>query len=211
MKKLFWKKLMWMIPLALVISILFSMMGWPLWIALTIFVVLAGMEIPIMLYAMYFSQNLKQITKYVDQQQEAPIFAFMHQLRRGTKEDQLKAIDKVLAKYKQAQVQAVYGANKAIMLEDFDKARRVTEPIVSSEIGQYTLALIEAVQGNREEAGRYSFQKEWMKAGIKANLAFAEKDRETFEQEAQKAINSAKGIQYYSNTYVFKRMREAWQ
>lgn len=211
MKKLFWKKLMWMVPLALVISILFAVMEWPLWIAFALFVIIAGMEIPIMLYAMYFSQNLQQITKYVDQQQEMPVFAYMHQLREGTKEDQLEAIEAVLAKYKQPQVQAVYGANKAIMLDEFTKARRLAEPIASSEIGQYTLALIEAVQGNREEAKRYSLQKEWMKASIEANLAYIEKDRETFEREAQKAINNAKGIQYYSNTYVFKRMRDEWQ
>lgn len=211
MKKLFWKKLMWMVPLALVISILFAVMEWPLWIAFALFVIIAGMEIPIMLYAMYFSQNLQQITKYVDQQQEMPVFAYMHQLREGTKENQLEAIDAVLAKYKQPQVQAVYGANKAIMLDEFGKARRLAEPISSSEIGQYTLALIEAVQGNREEAKRYSLQKEWMKASIEANLAYIEKDREAFEREAQKAINNAKGIQYYSNTYVFKRMRDEWQ
>lgn len=211
MKKLFWKKLMWMVPLALVISILFAVMEWPLWIAFALFVIIAGMEIPIMLYAMYFSQNLQQITKYVDQQQEMPVFAYMHQLREGTKENQLEAIDAVLAKYKQPQVQAVYGANKAIMLDEFGKARRLAKPISSSEIGQYTLALIEAVQGNREQAKRYSLQKEWMKASIEANLAYIEKDREAFEREAQKAINNAKGIQYYSNTYVFKRMRDEWQ
>ncbi|WP_413363296.1 hypothetical protein [Lysinibacillus sp. 3P01SB] len=211
MKKLFWKKLLWMVPLALVISILFAVMEWPLWIAFALFVIIAGMEIPIMLYAMYFSQNLQQITKYVDQQQEMPVFAYMHQLREGTKENQLEAIDAVLAKYKQPQVQAVYGANKAIMLDEFGKARRLAEPISSSEIGQYTLALIEAVQGNREQAKRYSLQKEWMKASIEANLAYIEKDREAFEREAQKAINNAKGIQYYSNTYVFKRMRDEWQ
>lgn len=211
MKKLFWKKLMWMVPLALVISILFAVMEWPLWIAFALFVIIAGMEIPIMLYAMYFSQNLQQITKYVDQQQEMPVFAYMHQLREGTKENQLEAIDAVLAKYKQPQVQAVYGANKAIMLDEFGKARRLAEPISSSEIGQYTLALIEAVQGNREQTKRYSLQKEWMKASIEANLAYIEKDREAFEREAQKAINNAKGIQYYSNTYVFKRMRDEWQ
>ncbi len=211
MKKLFWKKLMWMVPLALVISILFAVMEWPLWIAFALFVIIAGMEIPIMLYAMYFSQNLQQITKYVDQQQEMPVFAYMHQLREGTKENQLEAIDAVLAKYKQPQVQAVYGANKAIMLDEFGKARRLAEPIASSEIGQYTLALIEAVQGNREQAKRYSLQKKWMKASIEANLAYIEKDREAFEREAQKAINNAKGIQYYSNTYVFKRMRDEWQ
>ena len=211
MKKLFWKKLLWMVPLALVISILFAVMEWPLWIAFALFVIIAGMEIPIMLYAMYFSQNLQQITKYVDQQQEMPVFAYMHQLREGTKENQLEAIDAVLAKYKQPQVQAVYGANKAVMLDEFGKARRLAEPISSSEIGQYTLALIEAVQGNREQAKRYSLQKEWMKASIEANLAYIEKDGEAFEREAQKAINNAKGIQYYSNTYVFKRMRDEWQ
>ena len=211
MNKSFGEKLLWMIPLALILGILFAVMEWPLWIALTIFVFLTGIEIPIMLYVLYGSQNLKQIAEYIDRQQKNPVFVFLKRLREGTDEELLDAINAILEKYKQPKVQAVYGANKAMMLRDFETARRLVEPIASSEMGQYTMELIEAMQGNREAAGSYSFQKEWMKASIEANLAFVEKDRKTFKQEVEKAIHSAKGIQYYSNTYVFKRMEEEWQ
>lgn len=207
----FGKRLGWMLPLALVLGVLFAVMDWPLWIALTVFFILAGMEIPIMLYILYGSQNLKQIAQYIDRQQKNPVFVFLHHLREGTDEELLEAIDAVLEKYKQPKVQAAYGANKAMMLRDFDTAHRLAEPIASSEIGQYTLALIEAMQGNREAAGRYSIQKEWMKASIEANVAFVEKDWQVFRQEAEKAVRSAKGIQYYSNTYIFKRMEKEWQ
>lgn len=205
------KKLLWMVPLAFVFGILFTVMEWPLWIALALFVVIAGMDILRMLYVVYFSRNLKQVTKFVDQQQNNPMFIFMQRLRKGTDEELLAAIDEILAKYKQPQVQAVYGANRAMMQGDFLEARHWAEPIASSEIGQYTMALIEAMQGKREEAGRYSFQKDWMKASIEANLAFVEKDRKTFDREVQKSIDNAKGIQYYTNTYVFKRMKDEWK
>ena len=204
------KRMMWSIPLAFAIGVLFAMMGWPFWMALVLFAVIAVVEMAVMLHTLYFSQNLKRITGYIDRQKKNPLYAYMHLLREGTNAELVEALDRVLAQYKQPKVQAVYGANKAILQGDFTTARRLAEPIASTEVGQYTLALIEAMQGNREEAGRYSLSKEWMKASIEANLAFVEKDREAFEREARKAIDGAKGVQYYSNTYVFKRMRDVW-
>ena len=205
------KRLMWIIPLGLAIGVLFAMMQWPFWIAIVLFAIITVAEMLMMLHALYLSQNLKRITRYIDRQKKNPLYAYMHLLREGTNTELIGALDKVLAQYKQPEVQAVYGANKAIMQEDFVNARRLAEPISSTEIGQYTLALIEAMQGNREEAGRYSLQKNWTRASIEANLAFAEKDRTAFERESQKAIDGAKGGQYYVNTYVFKRMRDGWE
>ncbi|MGM9948568.1 MAG: hypothetical protein ACI33P_00515 [Lysinibacillus sp.] len=205
------KRIMWIILQGFAIGVLFAMMQWPFWMAIVLFAIITVAEMLVMLHALYFSQNLKRITKYIDRQKKNPLYAYMHLLRDGTNAELIDALDRVLAQYKQTKVQAVYGANKAIMQEDFGTARRLAEPISSTEIGQYTLALIEAMQGNREEAERYSLTKEWMKAGIEANLAFVEKDRVAFEREAQNAIDGAKGGQYYSNTYVFKRMRDGWE
>ena len=203
------KKLLWMIPLAIVIGIGFAMLDWPIWMGIALFVFIAILEIPIMLYTLYASQNLARITKYIVQNRKNPIFQYMYLLPEGTEASLIEAIDTILRKYKQPNIQAIYGANRAILLEDFDEARRLVYPVLQSELGQYTMALIAAMQGNGEEMQQYKVEKEWMKAGLEANLAFAQGDTATFDRTSQQAIDSAKGVQYYGNIYVFKRMRDS--
>ena len=203
------KKLLWMIPLALVIGVGFAMLEWPFWMGMTLFVVIALMEIPIMIYTLYASQNLTKITKYIIQNRKNPIYKYMYLLPEGTEASLIESMDTILRKYKQPNIQAIYGANRAILLDDFDEARRLVYPVLQSEIGQYTMALIAAMQGNSEEMQQYKVEKEWMRAGLEANLAFAQGDMITFDRASQQAITSAKGVQYYANTYVFKRMRDS--
>ena len=203
------KKLLWMIPLAIVIGVGFAMQDWPIWMGIALFVFIAILEIPIMLYTLYASQNLARITKYIVQNRKNPIFQYMYLLPEGTEASLIEAIDTILRKYKQPNIQAIYGANRAILLEDFDEARRLVYPVLQSELGQYTMALIAAMQGNGEEMQQYKVEKEWMKAGLEANLAFAQGDTATFDRTSQQAIDSAKGVQYYGNIYVFKRMRDS--
>ena len=202
------KKLLWMIPLAIVIGVGFAMLEWPIWMGIALFVFIAILEIPIILYTLYASQNMTKITKYIVQNRKNPIYQYMYLLPEGTEASLIEAIDTILRKYKQPNIQAIYGANRAILLEDFDEARRLVYPVLQSELGQYTMALIAAMQGNGEEMQQYKVEKEWMKAGLEANLAFAQGDMATFDRASQQAIDSAKGVQYYGNTYVFKRMRD---
>ena len=203
------KKLLWMIPLAIVIGVGFAMQDWPIWMGIALFVFIAILEIPIMLYTLYASQNLARITKYIVQNRKNPIYKYMYLLPEGTEASLIESMDTILRKYKQPNIQAIYGANRAILLEDFDEARRLVNPVLQSEIGQYTMALIAAMQGNSEEMQQYKVEKEWMRAGLEANLAFAQGDMITFDRASQQAIDSAKGVQYYANTYVFKRMRDS--
>ncbi|MFF5996916.1 hypothetical protein AAGS61_19580 [Lysinibacillus sp. KU-BSD001] len=201
------KKLLWMIPLALILGISFSALDWPIWAALVVFALIASLEIPWMLYILYRSQNLKGITKYINQQRNNPMFNYLYQLREGSDAQITAALDRVLEKYNNQKLQAIYGANRAVFLKDFDAARRLIAPVAQTEIGQYTLALVAALENDETEMNNYTVQTPWMQSGLNAHLAFARGDRVTFERNMKQSINESKGIQYYSNIHMFERMK----
>lgn len=199
---------MWKILLAIVVGLIVGIMDGPVWVAYVILAVIAVIELQNMLYAAYFSKNLTKLTKYVEKNKKNPVYKYTDLMREGTDEQLIEAINLILKKYKQPKIQAIYGANAAILQKDFEAARCKVKPVANTELGQYTMALIEAMTGKREEAMKFHLKKDWMNASIEANLAYTEQDYETFNRQADRAIDEAAGMQYYSNYYVFKRMKD---
>ena len=129
-----------------------------------------------------------------------------HLLREGTDAELIDVLEKVVAKYKQSTYQASFGAQLYLLQSNVNAAKQMVEPAKNSAIGQYTLALIDAVTGFEEQALSYKVEKEWMQHSVLANIAYAKGDVATLEKEAALAVEQTKGVQRYSNYYTFKRM-----
>ena len=196
------------IIIAICIGVLFGIMAWPLWIALILIITIGLFDIGRIIYTAFFSKNLLKITKYIDRYKRNPVYMYGHLLREGTDDQLIDVLEQIIKKYKQATYQASFGAQLYLLKDNINMARRVVEPAENSAIGQYTMALIDAITGNEQQALTYKVEKPWMQHSILANIAYAKGDIVTLEKEAALAVELAKGVQHYSNYYIFKRMIE---
>ena len=197
----------YVIILGLAVGIISAIFEWPFSVAITIIVLFALCSIGYMYYIAYASTDLVKIKKYIEKHKKDPFLNYLLIVENGTKEEELEAMDRVIAHYKQPVMKHTYEFNRAIRLDDFDRAHQFADKLMDTPYGPYGKASIASLLGNREQAKSYPLKTQWMEDAIEAQLALAENNIEAFEQFSTKAIAGSKGLQYYLLLHSFKKAR----
>lgn len=193
--------------LAILLGIVVALFNLPFWIAIAIIIVISIAHLCYTLHIMYRTQNMDTISKYIKKNLKNPIFAYTYATAKGSDNELTESINAILTKYKSAYIQAVYKMNNAILHTDYDQAMLEAMSIKEKPLGQYGVALIFALQGEREKASTITLQKNWQKLCIEALLAYNEHSP-SYEEKKKLALNASKGIQLFSNYYFFERVEK---
>lgn len=184
-----------------------SLFNLPIWIALIFLLVAVVIMLGDFIYTNYRTTNMKKVAKMVTERKKEPIYSFIYAQSFGTIEDQLRAIDLILKKYRQPYMQHYYQWLRAIINQDLELALEEAEKIEKEPLASYSKAYVQAMLGNSEKALSYPLQSKWMQEAILAISAINENDDEAFEQYSNNSISAARGVQRFSLIHVFKSMR----
>lgn len=190
-----------------IVGLVCAIFNLPFWMAVVLFVLLALSSMVKLVYNAYLSTNLTKIKAYIEKNKKDPFLNYLLIVENGTKEQEIEAMDKIIAHYKQPTLKNTYAMNKAIRLEDFGQAHQFANMLMKTPYGPYGKALIAAVQGNRAEAKRYELKSPWMNDAIEAALALSENNEQAFDKFASKTIEGTKGLQRFSNVHSLKKAR----
>lgn len=115
------------IILGLVVGVVSAVFDLPFWIGGGFISVIALLTIANMIYQVYFSTNMKQVKKYIIKHKKDPFMKFILTMESGSKEEELAAIDEVIAHYKQPAMKNTFEMNRAILLEDYQRANEFAD------------------------------------------------------------------------------------
>lgn len=199
--------------LGVAVGVISAMLDWPFSVSISIIVIFALCSIGYMFYIAFASTNLLKIKKYIVKHKKDPMLNYILVVENGTKEEEIEAMDRIIAHYKQPVIKHTYQMNRAIRIGDFELAEQFADRLMDTPNGPYGKASIAAFWGDRELAKSYPLKKAWMIYAVDAQLALAEDDKEAFHQFAAKAIDAAKGLQRYSLYYSFKKaeLEQEWK
>lgn len=197
----------------LIVGVASGVFNLPGWISVGVIVTFMLLVMGNMLYKVYFSTNMKQVKKYIESNKKDPFMQFILTVENGTKEEELAAMEKVIAHYKQPAMKNTFEMNRAILLEDYQRAIEFAEQLKNTQHKIYGQALIAAVQGNEAQLAEFDIKLEWMKYAVEAELAFVKKDQQRFEQASVKAVHAAKGIQRFILIHSLKKhkLEQGWK
>ena len=198
----------YVIILGVAVGVISAMLDWPFSLSISIIVLFALCSIGYMYYIAFASTNLLKIKKYIEKHKKDPLLNYILVIENGTKEEELEAMDRIIAHYKQPVIKNTYEMNRAIRLNDFGRAEHYADKLMDTPNGSYGKASIAALLGNREMAKSYPLKKAWMNDAVDAQLALAESDIDLYNQSAAKAIEGAKGLQRYSLYYSLKKAKQ---
>lgn len=171
--------------------------SWPKWTVFVFMVIACIVMLGRMLYVLYGTKNIKSVEKFLASNRKEPIYAYVYEQAKGTKEEQLNAIEQILKKYPKGYIYQNYRFVREMLKEDYDVAFDEAKLIGKEPFMSYSKALVYATQGNRHDALSFELSKEWMREAILATLAKVENDKNSYEVHKQNAIQSARGIQRY--------------
>ena len=201
-------KLMMTYAVAILGAILMAVFGVKPLIAFSLILAVGLYLIYKQIYTVYFSKNLQRIEKFITDQQNNPVYNHLYMSAHGTKEEELAAIDLILASYKQPLVQHTYLFNRAILLDDIEMAEKEASQIPKEPYHSYYTAYVKALKGDAEGARAASFEKDWMTYAIEAIIAWQLKDVNTFEAQVTKSLETVRGIQYYQSFHAFRKLKD---
>lgn len=198
----------YVIILGVTVGLISAMLDWPFSVSISIIVLFALCSIGYMYYIAFASTNLLKIKKYIEKHKKDPMLNYILVVENGTKEEEIEAMDRIIAHYKQPVIKHTYEMNRALRLNDFERAEQFADKLLDSPNGLYGKASIAALLGNRDLAKSYPLKKVWMNDAVDAQLALAENNIELFDQSAAKAIEGAKGLQRYSLYFSLKKAKQ---
>lgn len=201
-----WKWILYY-SIALLIGIIFAIFEWPFWVACVILFALAFVFICEVLFTLYGTKNIVKVEKFIKRKTKEPIYKHIYTQGFGTKEEQILAIDAILHKYKQQNIQHYYRCIQYILQDNLECALNEATKINKEPLKSYSKAFIHASMGNELEALSYPLAKTWMQEAILATIAHTKKDYISFETHANNAFSAARGIQKLSLVYSFNGMR----
>lgn len=181
------------------------------WLVFTIVIgfYLIAMVLP-GVYAVYFSNSLPQIGRYIKRNRSKPIFAFPYALAHGNDQDVEQAIEQILKTHRQPELQSVYRTLLAIHRGQAAIAVQHAETIEREPLRSYYMAQAAVASGDLQRAQILSdgISEPWMKYSIVALIARETNDAE-FRQLADKSVQSARGVQKYTLQKNFERMKKS--
>ncbi|HSJ37456.1 MAG TPA: hypothetical protein VK945_04510 [Planococcus sp. (in: firmicutes)] len=161
------------------------------------------------IYAVYFSNSLRRIERYIQRNRHKAIFAFPYALGHGSDQDIENAIERILATHQQATMQSVYRTLLAIYRGQPGIAAQHAEAIDREPMRSYYLAHAAVSSGDFERAAALNKQinELWMTYSIDALIAFERNDAK-FHELADKSVQAARGVQKYTLEKSFSRMKK---
>lgn len=189
------------------LGVLMAAFDWPFWIAIVILSIVVVLMIGDVLYTLYVTTNLRKVESYILRKKKEPIYAFVYAGKFGSKEDQLKAIDAILKKYKQPYISHYYRCVQETLLKNYSIALNEAEKIEKQPLMNYSIASIHAHVGNIDKAQQLVEQlpKQWMKEAVLASIANYENDTSRYKEHAHSAVEHARGMQRFSLYYYYER------
>lgn len=186
-----------------------AMMFWelPFWfIYVSVVVIYLLLLLAPQMYTVYASKDLEKIEQYLEKNKQKPVFAYPLALKTGNQEQIICSIEEILKRHKQPYMQEVYKTILALFEGNVSKLEHQAKQISKEPLRTYYIAYAEALKGNFDEATTLKelLPKEWMQHAIKAIIAKEQGNIESFEKEANKCIELAKGVQKYGLYYSFQ-------
>jgi len=197
-----------LILIAFIMGIATGYFDWPFWILLTVLIFITALRFMYIFYILYKTQNHRLLYKFLKANRKNPIYGYAYSITTLDNDIIVAEIDRILKKYKQPKMQALYKTSRALLKEDYELAKREIASIEQDIIGQLSLAQIAAMENNREEAKQYKLPEEWMRAFIEAIFALQDKDVAKFNEQRTIVLNGSKGLQHFSNFYLLKKLKQ---
>lgn len=197
-----------LIFIAFLLGIAAGFFDLPLWVLFSVIIVLSLLRLLYMFYILYKTKNRSLIYKFVKANRNNPVYGYAYSLTTLDTGQITVEIDRILKKYKQPKMQALYKTSKALLNEDYDLAKKEIISLEKDVFGQLSLAQIAAMENNREEAKQYKLPDAWMNAFIEAIFALHEKDLTKFEEQSTIVLDESNGLQHFSNFYLLEKMKQ---
>lgn len=201
-----------LLPLFLIgmmVTAYFLSIGTPNWLVFSIVIIFyfVAMVMP-GIYAVYFSNSLRQIERYIIRNRHKAIFAYPYALGHGSDQDIENSIERILMTHKQSTMQAVYRTLLAIYRGQPGIAAQHAEAIDREPMRSYYLAHAAASSGDLDRAANLNKQinEPWMNHSIDALISF-ERNEAKFHELADKSVQAARGVQKYTLEKSFNRMK----
>ncbi|MGM9944076.1 MAG: hypothetical protein ACI33M_03985 [Lysinibacillus sp.] len=191
--------------LAGIVSVIFQI---PFWVVIAIIVVIGIGRLGYILYMTYRSKDLVKLERYLASSTRNPLNQYILTQKDGDVKTQMAAIDALLARYSSPVVQGTYKASRAMLVKDYKAAREAAATIPNIAMKNYSLALIEATIGKKNNIAEYTLAKPWMQSLIEAIISYREGDLKNYELHKNASLEKTSGIQYFSNYYFFERIQE---
>ena len=162
------------------------------------------------IYITYFSTSLKRIDRFVKSNRRKPLFGYPYQIAYGNDEQIQQALQKILARHRQPELQQTYKALLAITQDQPGVARQYAEQIQRESLRTYYLAHAAANSGDYDHATELleQLKEPWMRSAIRALIAFETNDPQ-FDRLAEDSIAAARGVQKYTLFHSFRRLKES--
>ena len=191
---------------AVTIGIVGAILGLNYWLVIAIIVGLTLLSIGYFLYTVFLSRNLKAIESVLHNNRKDPHYGYLVALKDNRIDEAIAQIDLILDKVKNSSQKHQYGIVREILANNYGVARNHAKEIEQIEVGKYSLALLDSIEGNGEKHLNTIFTKPWMSSAIRATHYFAKGDREQYEYHRDIALSLAKGLQYAANVYNFRNL-----
>lgn len=160
-------------------------------------------------YAVYFSNSIRQIERYIKRNRSKAIFAFPYALGHGSDKEVENALEWILTVHKQGTMQSVYRTLLAIYRGQPGIASQHAERIDREPLRSYYMAHAAVSSGDLERAANLNneISEPWMKHSIDALIAY-EKNDSSFYSLMDKSVEAARGVQKYTLAKSFERMKK---
>lgn len=193
---------------AFILGLVVAALNWPIWIVFVVIILFSVLRFYRMYQIVYKSRNIEQMAKFFKTNKRNPLYGYTASLQSMDNATIKAASERVLAKYKQPELQAIHKTNIAILEKDYTKAQREIQPIANTGQGQITLAQIFALHNKPFEIKKLNFDEPWAKAMVAAILALHKKDVATFEEQRKIALENSAGMQHFSNYYTLEKLKK---
>lgn len=159
------------------------------------------------MYLIYKSNSLVAIDKYVIRNRKKTLFRYAYALAYGNTQEIEEALELILKKYRQNEMQIIYSANLALHRKDIGRLIQHANQMTKPDLQQYYLGIAYSLNGEEDSANRClaNITTPWMIHSLQASIALLREDIETFQAEANQAVNSATGLQKYTIMHMLNR------
>jgi hypothetical protein len=191
---------------AVMIGVVGAILGLNYWLVILIIVALTVISIGYFLYTILLSRNLKAIESVLHNNRKDPQYGYLVALKENHTVEAIAQIDKILSKIKISSQKHQYGIIREILADNYVLARHHAKEIEQLEVGKYSLALLDSMEGKGEKHLNTIFTKPWMSSAIRATHYHVKGDREQYEFHRDLALSLAKGVQYAATVYTFRNL-----
>ena len=194
--------------IAVAIGIIGAILGLNYWLVISIIVGLTLLSMGYFLYTMFLSQNIKAIESVLHNNRKDPYYGYLIAVKDNQTEDAIAQLDIIIKKSKISLQKHQYAIIREILAENYEAARAHAKEIEQSEVGKYSLALLDSMEGNGEKHLNAIFTKPWMSSSVRATHYFVKGDREQYEIHRDIALSLTKGLQYAASVYTFRNLEK---